>query len=225
MNSSGVFLTVNASGAVRAAEAKNVVVIVDVIDMSTTLEAAIDAGAFRVFGAAPDESRAPVKLDPASIGLQAGRAAVNEGTGVIIVAEPRVGTEDERRGRCSKVIQGVEQAGAVVEAVLPNTGAETAKLGNFRGKVVIAVSDTGGVAYDAAVTAGSPAVLTGTIARTMRKRGREPARAAAQRAVEAARRLGAGIAVVAASANSLEDILAAEYIMREILALGFTAIP
>lgn len=225
MNSNGVFLTVNASGAVRAAGANNVVVIVDVIDMSTTLEAAIDAGASHVFGAAPDESRAPVALDPESIGRQAGQVALNEGTGVIILAEPRVGTEEQRRARCSKVIRGTEQAGAVVEAVLPNTGAETARLGDFQGKVVIAVSDTGGVAYDAAVTAGAPAVLTGTIARTMRKRGLEPARAAAQRAVEAARRLGTGIAVVAASANSLEDILAAEYIMREILALGFTAIP
>ena len=225
MSSNGVFLTVNASGAVKAAEANNVVMIVDVIDMSTTLEAAIDAGALCVFGASPDQCRAPVRLSPEEIGRQAGMLAVREGTKVVVVSEPRVGTEEERRARSARVISGIEEAGALVEAVFPNAGAETAKLGDFKGKVVVAVSDTGGVAYDAAVTAGAPVVLTGTIARTVHKKGPEPARAAAKRAMEAAARSGTGIAVVAASANSLEDILAAEYIVREIIAMGFTARP
>ncbi|MBU7007698.1 hypothetical protein [Phosphitispora fastidiosa] len=224
MSNSGVFLTVNASGAVKAAEAKNVVMVVDVIDMSTTLEAALDAGALRVFGASPDASRAPVKLSPETIGEMAGRAAREAGTGVIIISEPRVGTEEERRARAGRTIRGVLSTGALIDAVYPNIGAETTKLGEFSGKVVVAVTDTGGVAYDAAVTAGAPAVITGTIARTIKKRGSEPARAAAKRAVAAAEQAGTGISVVAASANSLEDILAAEYIMRLIIEEGFIAL-
>ncbi len=224
MGRNGVFLTVNASGAAKAAEAKNVVVIVDVVDMSTALESALDAGASHVFGASPDHVHAPVKLDPEAIGRHAGTMAKQEGTGVIIIAEPRVGTEDERRARCSRVIGGIEQAGAKVESVFPNIGAETVKLGDFADRVVIAVTDAGGVAFDAAYTAGSPAVLTGTIARTLRMKGPEPARAVVKRAIEAAFRTGSSISVVAASANSVEDILAAEYIMRMILEAGFTAI-
>lgn len=220
----GVFLAVNASGAVTAAKAKNVVVIVDIIDMSTTLEAALDAGAYLVFGASPDRSGAPVKLDPGEIGRQAGRAAKQAGTGVIVISEPRVGTEEDRRARAGKVIAGINTGGGTVEAVYPNIGAETVRLGDFRGRVVVAVTDTGGVAYDAAFTAGAPVVVTGTIARTQQKKGPEPARAAAVRAIEAAKAAGAGISVVAASANSLEDLLAAEYIMREIINNGFTAL-
>ncbi len=224
MSNSGVFLTVNASGAVQAAEAKNVVVVVDVIDMSTTLEAALDAGALRVFGASPDSSRAPVRLSPETIGEMAGKVAKDNDTGVVIISEPRVGTDEERRARAGRTIQGVVAAGARIDAVYPNIGAETAKLGDFSGRVVIAVTDTGGVAYDAAITAGAPEVITGTVARTMHKRGTEPARAAAKRAVAAAAQTGTGISVVAASANSLEDILAAEYIMRLIIEEGFTAL-
>ena len=224
MGHGGVILTVNASGAVKAAEADNVVVIVDVIDMSTTLEAVLDAGALTVFGASPDFSRAPVKLAPETIGRMAGNAAIKAGTGVVIISEPRIGTEQERRVRSSRTIEGVLAAGGVIDAVYPNVGAETAKLGDFSGKVVVAVTDTGGVAYDAAVAAGAPAVITATIARTMKKRGTEPARAGAKRAIEAAQPIGAGISVVAASANSLEDILAAEYIMRLIIEEGFTAL-
>ncbi len=224
MGNNRVFLTVNASGAVKAARAKNVVLIVDLIDMSTSLEAALDAGASHVFGASPDQAGAPVKLGPAAIGRQAGTIANREGTGVIIICEPRVGTEEERRARCSKVIEGIEQAGAGIEAIFPNLGAETPKLGDFNGRVVVAVSGAGGIAYDAAFTAGAPAVLTGTVARTMRKKGPESAREAARRAIKAAVQAKADITVVAASANAVEDILAAEYIMRMIIEAGFTAI-
>lgn len=224
MSNRGVSLTVNASGAVLAARAGNVVVIVDVIDMSTSLEAALDAGARQVFGASPAETRAPVEVHPEEIGRQAGEIAKREGSGVIIISEPRVGTEEERRSRSARVIRGIEEAGADVAVVLPNAGAETVKLADFAGKVVIGVSDTGGVAYDAALAAGAPAVLTGTVARTMRKKACEPARAAARRAVEKAVETGSGITVVAASANSLEDILAAEYIVKAIIEEGFTAL-
>lgn len=219
-----VYMTVNASGAVQAAQAGQVVVIVDVIDMSTTLEAALDAGAATILGASPNECRAPVSLSPEDIGRRAGELALSGGTTVIIVSEPRIGTEEERRARSGRAISGIKQTGAIIEAVLPNAGAEITKMADFQGKIVVAVSDTGGVAYDAAAAAGAPVVLTGTIARTMHKRGTEPAKAAAARAITAAKLAGTGIAVVAASANSLEDILAAEYIMKEIIDHGFTAL-
>lgn len=219
-----VFMTVNASGAAEAAKAGQVVIIVDVIDMSTTLEAALDAGAAFVLGASPNACRAPVSLSPENIGRQAGELAISVGTKVVIVSEPRIGNEEERLTKSGRAINGIMETGAIIEAVLPNAGAEITKMADFQGKIVVAVSDTGGVAYDAAVTAGAPAVMTGTIARTMSKRGTEPAKAAAARAIKAAKQAGTGIAVVAASANSLEDVLAAEYIMKEIIAQGFTAL-
>lgn len=222
MGASGVFVTVNASGAAEAAERGYLVLVVDVIDMSTTLESALDAGALAVYGASPDSSRAPVKLKPEKIGRMAGKLAVANSTSVIIISEPRVGTDDERKARASRALKGVELAGAEVSAILPNIGAETAKLANFTGKVVVAVTDTGGVAFDAAVAAGAVSVITGTVARTLKKRGTVPARSAAIRAIEEANKWDTGIAVVAASANSLEDILAAEYIARIIIEEGFT---
>lgn len=218
-----VSLTVNASGAAEAAKQGNVVLIVDVIDMSTTLETVLDAGALQVFGASPQGAKAPVKLNPGEIGNQAAIAAKRNNTGLIVISEPRVGTDEERLTRCQPVINAAEMAGIKIEAVYPNFGAETAKLGNFRNKVVIAVTDTGGVAFDAAYTAGAPAVVTGTIARTLQKKGFEPVRAAAKRAIEAAIAANAsGITVAASSANSLEDLLAAEYIMRVIIEEGYT---
>lgn len=214
-----VTMTVNASGAAAAARQGQVVVVVDVIDMSTTCEAALDAGALAVYGAAADFARCPVETNPAQIGQLAGDQAVAACTEVILVAEPRVGTDQERMDNAAKVIRGLAKTGAIIGAVLPNIGAEVVKLTDFKGKVVVAATSTGGVAYDAAVAAGAPAVLTATIARTIKKKATAPARAGAQRALDKARRLHTGITVVAATGNSLEDILAAEYITREIINL------
>ncbi len=219
-----VFLTVNASGAAEAAKRGDVVIIVDIIDMSTTLEAVLDAGAFRVFGASPAGCRAPVVLNPEEIGRIAGLLAVRENKKLVIISEPRVGTTDERKIRSAPVIKGVEVSGAHIEAVYPNAGSEITKLADFKDKIVIAVTDTGGVAFDAAFTAGAPVILTGTIARTMSKKGFAPARAAARRAIQAAKAIGTGITIVAASVNSLEDILAAECIMKLIVEEGFIGI-
>nr|WP_242652589.1 hypothetical protein [Desulfofarcimen acetoxidans] len=213
----GVFYTVNASGAVEGARMGNVVVIVDVIDMSTTAEAAIDAGAIAVFGASPDNAKPPVAVNPAKVAIAAGKLANLKNTGIIIVAEPRVASEQERISRLQGVMRGLEDTGAEIRAVLPNLGAETVKLFDFTGCVLIAATSTGGVAFDAAFSAGAPAVLTATVARTIQKKGAVPARAGAVRAVQIAKELNTGITVVAASANSLEDILAAEYIVRAIL--------
>lgn len=212
-----VKMTVNASGAAEAARRGDVIVIVDVIDMSTTLEAALDAGACAVFGAAPDGAAPPVTIDPAAIGFLAGQAAREHDTRVVLVAEPRVGSDAERLGNVSKVTGGLAGAAAEIAAVIPNIGAETPKLFDMQNQVVIAATATGGVAYDAAVQAGAPAVLTGTVARTMVQKGTAPARTAATRAISKAQALGTGITVVAASGNSLEDVLAAEYITRTII--------
>lgn len=216
-----VTLTANASGAVEAARQGLVVVVVDVIDMSTTLEAALDAGSIAVLGASPDGTKAPVPLNPEAVGRQAAQIALSAGTSVVLVTEPRVGTDEERANNASRVLQGIRQGGAEVSAIIPNLGAETPKICNLAGRVVVAATNTGGVAYDAALAADAPAVITGTVARTLRKRGSAPAKAAASRAIEAANQFNTGICVVAASANSLEDVLAAEFIMKMIIEEGF----
>ncbi|MCD5407492.1 MAG: hypothetical protein LRZ99_07365 [Desulfotomaculum sp.] len=212
-----IMLTVNASGAATAAKSGQVVVIVDVIDMSTTCEAALDAGVLAVYGAAPDQTSCPVTTNPQQVGLLAGLQAIDAGTDVVLVAEPRVASEAERMKNISKVMLGLEQAGAKTGVILPNLGAETAKMADLKGCILVAVTSTGGVAYDAALTAGAPAVLTATVARTIKKKGFEPAKAGVARALAVAKRLKTGITVVAASANSLEDILAAEYLVKEMI--------
>lgn len=210
----------DASGSARAAGLGQVVVIVDVIDMSTTLEAMLDEGALAVFGAAPDAARAPVPVDPAGVGLKAGKLACALSTGVVVVAEPRVGSDTDRQSGIQKVLRGIRDSGAVVEAVLPNLGAETVKLAGIKGRVVVAATSSGGVAFDAAIAAGSPSVLTGTVARTAKKKGVFPAAAAADRALKAALEFKTDIAVIASSGNSIEDVLAAGYIYN--LLLGMT---
>ncbi|WP_003542523.1 hypothetical protein [Desulfotomaculum nigrificans] len=218
-----VTLTANASGAAWAAREGLVVMVVDVIDMSTTLEAALDAGALAVLGASPDGAKPPVEVNPAAVGRRAAEIALAAGSSVVLVTEPRVGTDEERANNASRVLQGIHQGGAEVSAIIPNLGAETPKICDLAGRVVVAATNTGGVAYDAALAAGAPAVITGTVARTLKKRGSAPAKAAARRAIEAANQFATGISVVAASANSLEDVLAAEYIMKLIIEEGFLA--
>jgi phosphosulfolactate phosphohydrolase-like enzyme len=212
-----VNLSTDASGAALGGSQGHVVVVVDIIDMSTTLEAALDAGAVAVFGASPDGAAPPVQVDPEAVGRLAGNLAVREKTDVVVVAEPRVGDDELRAGRNTRVVKGIKDAGAGVGLIVPNLGAETVRLVDFGGRVVVAATGTGGVAYDAALAAGAAAVTTATVARTMVKKGFAPARAGAARALELARATGAGITVVAASGNSLEDVLAAEYIARLIL--------
>ncbi|MEA1960223.1 MAG: hypothetical protein U9N81_02850 [Bacillota bacterium] len=206
-----ILIGTDASGARDAARDGYLVMIVDVIDMSTSLESALDAGAFAVLGASPDETRAPVVVDPMKMGEYAADLVRETGRGLILIAEPRVGTDEERLNRCQKVIQGIKKGNGVIEAVLPNIGAETPKLTNMKGKIVLAVSDTGGVAYDAAFQENQR-VMIGTVARTYKQRGMEPAMTAVNRALAMLQETDTGIAVIAASRNSMEDVLAAEFI-------------
>ncbi len=214
-----VIMSSNASGAAEIARMGYVVMVVDIIDMSTSLEALLDAGAAAVFGASPDNARPPVPVEPEKIGLTAGRKALQLASDIIVVAEPRTGSDHERLKNIKRVTQGIEQSGAKIGAVVPNLGAETPHLLEAAGRVVVAATGTGGVAYDAAFTAGAPAVITGTVARTPFKKGSQPARDSARRAISLARELKTGVGVVAASGNSLEDILAAEHIAKLIMEL------
>ena len=214
-------LTYNASGAVEGARRGDVVVIVDIIDMSTSAEVAIESGAIAVFGAAPSGCKAPVNLNPDRIGYIAGKTALKYKTHLIVVAEPRYGDDAERKKRAEAALMGVAKSGAVVHQIIPNIGSEIAKLIDFNNKVVLFVSDTGGVAFDAAYNNGAPAVLTATITRTPNKKGVMPARAGVDRAMESAGKFNSGITITAASANSMEDVLAAQYLSQLIIDSGF----
>lgn len=214
-------LAFNASGAVEGARRSDVVVIVDVIDMSTGAEAALEAGALAIFGAAASGCKTQVNLNPERIGYLAGKKALKHKTSLIIIAEPRQGDDQERKKSAEAVLTGVARSGAEVGLIIPNIGREITKLVDFKEKVALFVTDAGGVAFDAAYNNGAPAVLTATVARTPLKKGIEPARAGVLRAIEAATKLNSGITVVAASSNSLEDVLAGEFIMQQIIMEGF----
>ncbi|MFP4662146.1 MAG: hypothetical protein ACLFPF_08145 [Halanaerobiales bacterium] len=214
--------TYNASGAAAAARQGNIVMIVDVIDMSTTAEAAIEAGAISVLGASPDHHTVPVSVNPEKIGYYGGKKALKFDTGVIIAAEPRlIDKENDRLNEIQQVIKGVERAGAMLEEIVPNIGREVVELTDFKNRVLIIVSPSGGAAYDAAYNYGAPEVITGTVARTNERKGSLTAASAAQRAVESALKLKRGITVVAASSNSMEDVQGAQYICQLIMNNGF----
>ncbi|MGB9791181.1 MAG: hypothetical protein ACPLTR_01210 [Thermacetogeniaceae bacterium] len=213
-------MATDASGAYEAALSGLVVMIVDVIDMSTTVEAVLQAGASVALGASPSFLRAPVPVDPEAVGKYAARKAKELKTEVVVIAEPRVASEAERFERAAAVLRGMRSEGIEPVAVCPNLGAETVKLVDFGGKVVVAVTDCGGTAFDAAFNAGA-SVLTGTVARTVGKTGWENAESAVARALEVAEKEGRGLCIVAASSKSPEDVLAAQYLVQLALAKGF----
>lgn len=211
-----VIVTADATGAYQAGRRQNVVIIVDVIDMSTTLESALEAGAVQVYGASSSLAKAPVPVNPEKIGYEAGLWAVKKNCPVVIVAEPRWGKKEDFIKTSQRALKGLQLTNAFVEGFYPNLGASTTQLCDFRGKVVLAVTDTGGVAFDAAYNAGGT-VITGTVARTYESKGVQPALNVVRRAIRLANDLKKDITVVAASANSLEDILAAQYIGQRII--------
>ncbi len=212
-------VTADASGAVEGARLGYVVVIIDVIDMSTSLEAALDAGALAVYGASFDNAKAPVNLNPYNIGLVAGKHTKSLKTELVVVTEPRVGTVEDHWANSKGFLAGVQESGASVGTVLPNIGAEVVKLADLKGKVIVAITGSGGAAFDAAFNAGAPSVLTATVARTLAKKGPVPALEGAGRAVDMAQKMQTGICLVAASSKSVEDVLAAGYIHERIISL------
>ncbi len=218
-------ITSNPSGAALAARQGNVVMIVDIIDMSTTAEMVLEAGAINVYGASPSEISVPVTVNPEKIGYIAGKKAIKHNTGIIIAAEPRIYDHEELLlENSARVIKGIRKAGSSPEKVIPNIGKDIVKLADFSGKVVVIISCAGGVAYDAAYNYGAPEVITGTIARTVDKKGSMPALTAARRAIEKAEKYKCGITIVASSSNAMEDILAANFIGQKILDNDFLQI-
>jgi hypothetical protein len=211
-----VRMSADTSGAYYAGKDGDIVLIVDVIDMSTTIECAIEAGCTGFYGAAPDHVNPPVPVNPEKIGYKVGIESIQKKSPILIVSEPRWGTEKDLQRNTKKVVMGIINAGGVIEGFVPNLGRSTVELCDFRNRLVIGVTDSGGTAFDAAFNSGG-IVLTGTVARTINKKGVLPALIAAKKAIEVAVKKKKNITVIAASANSLEDILAAQYITQKIL--------
>lgn len=210
----------NASGAAEAGARGRVVVVVDVVDAATSAAAALAAGAARVFGAGTSRVEVPVPIHPDGIGARAAGLARGMGTSVVVAAEPRVGSDEERLAAAKPVLTALDDAGVEHELV-PNQGAELPGLVKLQDKVVVVVSATGGTAFDAAVAAGAPAVCFATTARVQGKTGWEVAEAGARQAIALADEHATDITVVAASSNSADDCLAAFQIARIIIADGF----
>lgn len=199
----------------------DVVVIVDIIDMSTSAEVALESGALAVFGAAPTGCKAPVNVNPDRMGYLAGKTALKYQTQLVIVAEPRYGGEEERKKRAETALMGVARSGAEVSLIVPNIGSEIGKLVDFNGKVVLIISDSGGVAFDAAYNSGAPAVITATITRTPLKKGIDSVRSGMERAIELAKKNNCGVTITAASSNAMEDVLAGQFLTQYLINSGF----
>lgn len=210
-------VTTDASGAREAALRGQLVVVVDVIDMSTTAEAAYQGGALAVYGASPDRTASPVAKDPAWMARYAANVAREHNTTLVLAAEPRTAPVELQREVAGKVFSTLAQEG-IEPTVVGNLGAEVSRLVDFQGKVVLIVSATGGVAFEAAALAhprGPRGVLTATIARAGKLRGSQAAKAGVERAI--ARADEKGICIAAASGQSLEDVLAAQYLYELLL--------
>jgi hypothetical protein len=210
---SALEVSFDASGAADAGARHRVVCVVDVTDASTSAEAALDAGALAVLGAARAGSRLPVPCDPAAVGQHAATVARESGADAVIVTEPRIGSR-ERRIAAARTVLEVLEKNQVGTEVVANQGAELPALAHLEGRVVIIVSATGGAAFDAALAADAPAACFATTARIEGRSGWEVARLGAHRAAELAQRHRAGLSVVAASANSADDCLGAFEIAR-----------
>lgn len=210
----------NASGAAEAGARGRVVCVVDVVDSSTTAEAALAGGALAALGAAPAGARVPVPVDPRAVGARAAALAAGAGTEVVVAAEPRVGPEEDLAARAGPVVEALDAAG-VGHEVVPNQGAELPGLVKVEGRVLVVVSATGGAAFDAALRAGGPAACFATTARVEGRTGWEVAEAGAERASALAAAHGAGLTLVAASANSADDVLAASELARILIRRGF----
>jgi hypothetical protein len=215
----------NPSGAAAAARQGNVVMIVDVIDMSTTAETALENGVIDVVAASPDNNITPITVNPEKIGYYAAKNARKNDTKIVIAAEPRLIIKEkdkkQRKDNIQYLLKGIEKGGGQLEQVISNIGKEACQQADFKDKVLVIVSAAGGVAFDAAYNYGAPEVITGTIARTNKMCGDEPAKLAAKRAIKKANKYQTGITIVASSSNSMEDVIAADYIKKEIINQGF----
>ncbi len=210
----------DATGAAEAGARGRVVAVVDVIDASTSAEASLGAGAIGVLGASPAGAAAPVVLRPEAVAAEAAALARLHDTDVVVAAEPRVGSHEERLQHAGAVIKVLEVNDVTFE-VVPNQGTELPGLAKLAGRVVIVVSAAGGIAFDAALAAGAPAVCFVTSARIAGATGWEVTRRGAQRAVDLARANGGALSLVASSSNATDDFLAVFEIARAVISGGF----
>lgn len=209
-----VTVAYNLSGALEAVSSGRFIVLVDVIDMSTTAEGLYEAGVGKIWGAAPDNKGNPY-TNPYRIGRTAAAEAKKEQTQVCVIAEPRVGTEEERRKRAAAVLAGIEDEGCKPAGIWPNLGAETAKFTDWKNKLAVVVSDAGGTIYDAVWQQGG-SITTATVARTLNMKGETVINKGIERALEMS--AGTPLTLVAASSNSIEDVLAVHYLTQRFLA-------
>lgn len=210
----------DATGAAEAGARGRVVAVVDVVDAATSAEAALAAGAVDVLGAAPADAEVPVRVQPQAVAAQAASLARLHETDVVVVAEPRVASHEERVQRVAPVIRTLEAAGVGCE-IVPNQGAGLPRLVKREGRVVLVVSAAGGIAFDAALTAGAPGVCFVTTARIVGMNGWEVTRRGARRAIDLAEASRDGLTVVAASSNATDDVLGAFEIARSVIREGF----
>lgn len=204
----------NLSGAVEAVKMGRFIVLVDVIDMSTTMEALREAGASGLWGAAPQGKGEPY-ANPYLIGRAAAREAKDKRVQLGVIAEPRVGGQKEREIRAKPVLEGIRDEGLTPVGIWPNVGAETARFTDWHDMVAVVVSEAGGTIFDAVWQLGGR-ITTATVARTLLSKGAEPAKKCLERALEMAG--GTPLTLVAASSNALEDVLAVQYLAQLILA-------
>lgn len=204
----------NVSGAVEAVKQGRFVVIVDIIDMSTTLEAVREAGAVGFWGASPTGKKTLYPTNPYAIGQAVAREAKRIAAKIELIAEPRVGSEVERKKRCADVIAGIKNEGMNVNGIWPNLGAELGNITDWTDKIVIAVTDSGGTVFDAAWQQGGN-ITTATVARTLKMKGHEPAAKGLKRILKLC--AGKPITLVAASSNAMEDVLAVHYLAQGLL--------
>jgi len=154
MKQTKVYMTMDASGAYKAAINGHIVVIVDIIDMSTSLETALEMGAAAVFGASPDQIYAPVIVNPEKIAMGAAFVAQKLNTEVIIIGEPRFASKEEQMENCQRLVNKLTEMNTKICDFVPNVGKELWAFAHIGKKIAIAVTSTGGVAFDAAYNAG-----------------------------------------------------------------------
>lgn len=207
----------NLSGAIEAVKLGRFIVLVDVIDMSTTLEAVMEAGAVGVWGACPTGKEVPYYTNPYLIGREAAREAFEKSAQIEIICEPRVGSEEERLKRAQAVLDGLADEGYARPSLWPNLGAETVKFTEWKNKIVIAITDAGGVIYDAVWQLGG-GITTATIARVAGLAGVEPGRRGLKRAFSLSG--GKPLSLVGASSNAMEDVLAVHYLAQLAMEMG-----
>jgi hypothetical protein len=212
-----VIWTTDAGGAAACAQLGFITVIIDVIDMSTSLEACRYLGASLILGASPVKVNCPVRVDPAKVAGYALKYALENDKEILVVTEPRHGKEWDRQENAAEIISIITNGGGKISAVVPNIGGEIGQLAEIKDRVVIGVTATGGTAFDAAFNIlEDQRVTTATVARIKGQNSHQLISSTLCRITNQALTNNTGVAFIAASRNSMEDILAAQYLAQQL---------